>query len=69
MALVSLSVPRHATLTATTSQNQNGRAGFRCLTIINGKPSCLCFAAFKVEQAVVDMVLEACQPMAIEASL
>jgi hypothetical protein len=36
---------------------------------INGKPSCLCFAAFKVEQAVVDMVLEACQPMAIEASL
>jgi DNA invertase Pin-like site-specific DNA recombinase len=34
-----------------------------------GKPSCLCFAGFKVEQAVVEMVLEACQPMAIEASL
>jgi DNA invertase Pin-like site-specific DNA recombinase len=34
-----------------------------------GKPSCLCFAAFRVEQAVVDTVLEACQPIAIEASL
>jgi DNA invertase Pin-like site-specific DNA recombinase len=34
-----------------------------------GKPSCLCFAAFKVEQAVVETVLEACQPIGIEASL
>jgi hypothetical protein len=34
-----------------------------------GKPSCLCFAAFKVEQTVVEAVLEACQPIAIEASL
>jgi Recombinase zinc beta ribbon domain/Recombinase len=34
-----------------------------------GKPSCLCFAAFKVEQAVVETVLEACRPIAIEASL
>jgi len=33
-----------------------------------GKPSCLCSAAFEVEQAVVEMVLQACQPMAIEAS-
>jgi hypothetical protein len=34
-----------------------------------GKPSCLCFAAFKVEQAVVETVLEACQPIGIQASL
>jgi DNA invertase Pin-like site-specific DNA recombinase len=34
-----------------------------------GKPSCLCFAAYKVEQAVAAIVLEACQPMGIEASL
>ena len=34
-----------------------------------GKPSCLCFAGFKVEQTVVEVVLEACQPMGIEASL
>jgi DNA invertase Pin-like site-specific DNA recombinase len=34
-----------------------------------GKPSCLCFAAFRVEQAVVEMVLGACEPVAIEASL
>jgi DNA invertase Pin-like site-specific DNA recombinase len=34
-----------------------------------GKPSCLCFAGFKIEQAVAQVVLEACQPMAIEASL
>jgi DNA invertase Pin-like site-specific DNA recombinase len=34
-----------------------------------GAPSCLCFAAYKVEQAVVERVLEACQPMGIEASL
>jgi hypothetical protein len=34
-----------------------------------GKPSCLSFAAYKVEKAVVEIVLEACQPMGIEASL
>ena len=34
-----------------------------------GNPSCICFAAYKVEQAVVERVLEACQPMGIEASL
>jgi DNA invertase Pin-like site-specific DNA recombinase len=34
-----------------------------------GKPSCLCFAAFRVEQAVVETVLGACHPVAIEASL
>src|SRR6202022_3234700 len=34
-----------------------------------GTPSCLCFAAYKVEQAVVERVLEGCQPMGIEASL
>jgi len=52
-----------------------GRAGqaprYYCMTgnKEQGKPSCLCFAAFKVEQAVVEAVLEACQPIAIEASL
>ena len=35
----------------------------------HGKPSCLCFAAFRVEKAVVEVVLEACQPIGIEASL
>ena len=34
-----------------------------------GNPSCLCFAAYKVEQAVVERVMEACQPMGVEASL
>jgi DNA invertase Pin-like site-specific DNA recombinase len=34
-----------------------------------GKPSCLCFGGMRVEQAVVDVVLEACQPIGVEASL
>jgi hypothetical protein len=34
-----------------------------------GAPSCQCFAAFKVDRAVVDLVLETCQPLGIEASL
>lgn len=34
-----------------------------------GKPSCLCFAGHRMEKAVVDAVLEACQPMGVEASL
>ena len=34
-----------------------------------GKPSCLSFGGVRVEQAVVDVVLETCQPMGIEASL
>jgi len=34
-----------------------------------GKPSCLSFGGMRVDQAVVDVVLEACQPMGIEASL
>jgi DNA invertase Pin-like site-specific DNA recombinase len=44
---------------------------YYCMTgnIEQGKPSCLCFAAFRVERAVVEMVLGACQPVAIEASL
>jgi DNA invertase Pin-like site-specific DNA recombinase len=52
-----------------------GRGGesprYYCLTgnKEQGNPSCLCFAAYKVEQAVVERVLEACQPMGIEASL
>jgi DNA invertase Pin-like site-specific DNA recombinase len=34
-----------------------------------GKPSCLCFGGMRVEQSVVDVVLEACQPIGVEASL
>ena len=34
-----------------------------------GKPSCLSFGGMRVDQAVVEVVLEACQPMGIEASL
>jgi DNA invertase Pin-like site-specific DNA recombinase len=34
-----------------------------------GKPSCLCFGGIRVDQAVADVVLEACQPMGVEASL
>jgi hypothetical protein len=34
-----------------------------------GKPSCLSFGGVKVENAVVDVVLRTCQPIAVEASL
>ena len=51
--------------------NQMQRSAFYCLTgnKEQGTPSCLCFAAYKVEQAIVERVLEACQPMGIEALL
>ena len=34
-----------------------------------GAPSCLTFAALRVEKAIVETVLEACQPLGVEASL
>lgn len=34
-----------------------------------GKPSCHAFASLKVDQAIAESVLEACQPLGIEASL
>jgi DNA invertase Pin-like site-specific DNA recombinase len=34
-----------------------------------GAPSCLAFAGLRVEKAVVEVVLEACQPLGVEASL
>jgi DNA invertase Pin-like site-specific DNA recombinase len=34
-----------------------------------GRPKCLCFGGVKVHHAVTEVVLEACQPMGIEASL
>ena len=34
-----------------------------------GAPSCLAFAAWRVEKAIVEVVLEACQPLGVEASL
>lgn len=50
----------------------NGRAPkYYCLTgnKEQGKPSCLSFGGIRVDQAVVNVVLEACQPLGIEASL
>jgi DNA invertase Pin-like site-specific DNA recombinase len=34
-----------------------------------GAPSCLAFAGLRVEKAIVEAVLEACQPLGVEASL
>lgn len=34
-----------------------------------GTSSCQCFAAFRIDRAVVDVVLETCQPLGIEASI
>ena len=34
-----------------------------------GAPSCPAFAAWRVEKAIVEVVLEACQPLGVEASL
>jgi len=34
-----------------------------------GTPSCQSFAAFKVDRAVVDLVLETCRPLGIEAAI
>lgn len=34
-----------------------------------GAPSCLCFGALRVEKAIVETVLDACQPLGVEASL
>jgi DNA invertase Pin-like site-specific DNA recombinase len=53
-------------------RGRNGRAPrYYCHTgnREQGKPSCLCFGGMRVDQAVVDVVLEACQPVGIEASL
>jgi DNA invertase Pin-like site-specific DNA recombinase len=53
-------------------RGREGRAPrYYCLTgnIEQGKPSCLCFGGIKADQAVVDAVLEVCQPIGIEASL
>ncbi|MCI0539974.1 MAG: recombinase family protein [Verrucomicrobiales bacterium] len=44
---------------------------YYCMTGNRGQgvPSCQCFAAFKMDRAVVDLVLQTCQPLGIEASL
>ena len=34
-----------------------------------GSPSCLAFAGWRVEKAIVEVVLEACQPLGVETSL
>lgn len=53
-------------------RGRNGRAPrYYCLTgnKEQGKPSCLCFGGIKADQAVSELVIEACQPLAVEASL
>ncbi len=44
---------------------------YYCMTGNRGQavPSCQCFAAFRVDRAVADLVLETCQPLGIEASI
>jgi DNA invertase Pin-like site-specific DNA recombinase len=44
---------------------------YYCMTgsRVQAAPSCQCFAAFKVDRAVVDLVMETCQPLGIEASI
>lgn len=52
-----------------------GRGGqaprYCCMTAKReqGAPSCLSFGGLRVEKAIVETVLEACQPMGVEASL
>ena len=53
-------------------RGRSGRAPrYYCLTgnREQGKPSCLCFGGIKADQAVSELVIEACQPIAIAASL
>ncbi len=53
-------------------RGQGGRSPlYYCLTgnREQEKPSCLSFGGVKVENAVVDVVLKTCQPIAVEASL
>jgi excisionase family DNA binding protein len=44
---------------------------YYCMTgsRVEAAPSCQCFAAFRVDRAVVDLVLATCQPLGIEASI
>jgi DNA invertase Pin-like site-specific DNA recombinase len=50
-------------------EGRNGR--YQCLTGTReqGKPVCTSFAAFRIDQAVEDELLEACEPLAVEASI
>jgi recombinase/recombinase-like zinc beta ribbon protein len=53
-------------------RGREGRAPrYYCLTgsLEQGSPSCLCFGGLKADQAVVEAVLEVCEPLGIEASL
>ncbi len=53
-------------------RGRDGRAPrYWCMTgnREQGAPSCLAFAGLRVEKAIVDVVLEACQPLGVEASL
>ena len=53
-------------------RGRDGRAPrYYCLTgnKEQGAPSCLCFGGLKVDRAVSEVVLEACRPIGIEASL
>lgn len=53
-------------------RGRGGRAPrYWCATgkLEQGVPSCLAFAGLRVEKAIVEAVLEACQPLGVEASL
>jgi DNA invertase Pin-like site-specific DNA recombinase len=53
-------------------RGRNGRgARYYCMTgnREQGQPSCLSFGALRMEQAIVNMVLEACEPLGVEAAL
>jgi DNA invertase Pin-like site-specific DNA recombinase len=53
-------------------RGRDGRAPrYYCMTgnREQGKPSCLCFGGVRAEEAVVGAMLEACQPLGVEASL
>jgi len=53
-------------------RGREGRAPrYYCMTgnKEQGKPSCLCFGALRIEQAVVELVLDACGPLGVEASM
>jgi len=53
-------------------RGQDGKAPrYWCMTgnREQGAPSCLAFAGWRAEKAIVDAVLEACQPLGVEASM
>lgn len=50
-------------------EGRNGRYQCKTGAIQQGKPICSSFAAFRVDQAVQSELLEACEPLAVQASI